>query len=164
MSSWWPVTFERVLSSFVSDLAPVIQKGDSSIQWINLNPLDNAIGFRSTYPMESDLSSAIQLLNSRDQLRNLLKKGLAPLHTKLENMLTTTIKKLQFFLSDKYENLLSQIQQSNDKLTQRKIELSKVISQVNKNIKKNKKKKKNGLKHLFQTIMYAGSSFCLEGR
>ena len=54
-------------------------------------------------------------------------------------MLTTlndNKKKLQFFLSDKYENLLSQIQQSNEKLKQRKIKLNKVISQVNTNIKK----------------------------
>ena len=42
----------------------------------------------------------------------------------------------QFFLSDKYENLLSQIQQSNQKVTQRKIELSMIISEVNTNTKK----------------------------
>lgn len=41
-----------------------------------------------------------------------------------------------FFFPDKYENFLSQIQQSNEKVTQLKIELSKIISQVNTNIKK----------------------------
>ena len=29
---------------------------DSVNHWINLHPLDNAIGFRNTYPLNSDLS------------------------------------------------------------------------------------------------------------
>ena len=36
---------------------PVVQKADSTIQRINLYPLDNAIGFPNTYPLESNLSS-----------------------------------------------------------------------------------------------------------
>ena len=49
-------------------------------------------------------------------------------------------KKTSFFLSDEYQNLLSQIQESNEKLTQRKIALSKIISEVNTNIKKSEEK------------------------
>ena len=36
--------------------APVVQKVDSTIHWINHYPLDSAIGFRTTYPLDSDLS------------------------------------------------------------------------------------------------------------
>jgi len=36
--------------------APVVQKVDSAIHWINLYPADNAIGFPITYPLDSDLS------------------------------------------------------------------------------------------------------------
>ena len=36
--------------------APVVQKVDSAIQWINFYPVDNAIGFPNTYPQDSDLS------------------------------------------------------------------------------------------------------------
>ena len=35
---------------------PVVQKLDSAIHRINLYPVDNAIGFRNTYPLDSDLS------------------------------------------------------------------------------------------------------------
>ena len=38
-------------------LAPVVQRVDSPIQWINHYPLDNAINFDSTYPLDNDLSS-----------------------------------------------------------------------------------------------------------
>ena len=34
--------------------ALVVQKVDSTIQRINLYPLDSAIGFPKTYPMDSD--------------------------------------------------------------------------------------------------------------
>ena len=37
-------------------LDPVDQKVDNPIQWINLNAVDNAIGFLNTYPLDSDLS------------------------------------------------------------------------------------------------------------
>ena len=37
-------------------LAPVVQKVDSAIHWINHYPVDNAIGFRNTHPLDSDLS------------------------------------------------------------------------------------------------------------
>ena len=36
--------------------APVVQKVESAIRWINLNPMDKAIIFPSTYPLDSDLS------------------------------------------------------------------------------------------------------------
>ena len=36
--------------------APVVQKVDNAIHRINHNPLDIAIGFAITYPMDSDLS------------------------------------------------------------------------------------------------------------
>ena len=37
-------------------LAPVVQKVDSTIHWINHYPVDNAISSRNTYPLDSDLS------------------------------------------------------------------------------------------------------------
>ena len=37
------------------DHALVVQKLDSPVHWINQYSVDNAIGFRSTYPLESDL-------------------------------------------------------------------------------------------------------------
>ena len=36
--------------------APVVEKVDSAIPWINLYPVDMAIGFPKTYPLDSDLS------------------------------------------------------------------------------------------------------------
>ena len=41
-----------------SCMAPVVQKADSANQWINLYPVDSAIGFPNTYPntLDSDLS------------------------------------------------------------------------------------------------------------
>ena len=36
--------------------APVIQKVDNAIQWINLYPVDNPNDFPNTYPLDSDLS------------------------------------------------------------------------------------------------------------
>ena len=40
----------------VKFLAPVVQKVDSAIQRINIYPLDSAIGFPDTYPLDRDLS------------------------------------------------------------------------------------------------------------
>ena len=40
---------------------PVVGKVDSAIHWINHYTVDNTIGFRSTFPLDS----AIQLLNNR---------------------------------------------------------------------------------------------------
>jgi len=37
--------------------APVVQTLDSAIHQINLYPVDNAIGFPNTYPLDSDLSA-----------------------------------------------------------------------------------------------------------
>ena len=36
--------------------APVVQKVDSAIHRINLYPVDSAIGFPDTYPLDIDLS------------------------------------------------------------------------------------------------------------
>ena len=41
----------------INILAPVVQRVDSAIRWINHYPLDTAINFDSTYPLDSDLSS-----------------------------------------------------------------------------------------------------------
>ena len=35
--------------------APVVEKMDSAIPWINLYPLDSTIGFPKTYQLDSDL-------------------------------------------------------------------------------------------------------------
>ena len=37
-------------------LVSVVQKVDGAIHWINLYPLNSAIGFPSTYRLDSDLS------------------------------------------------------------------------------------------------------------
>ena len=37
-------------------MAPVVQKVDNAIHGINLCPVDSAIGFPNTYPLDSDLS------------------------------------------------------------------------------------------------------------
>ena len=36
--------------------APVVRKVDSIIHWISYYQLDSAIGYRNTYPLDSDLS------------------------------------------------------------------------------------------------------------
>ena len=41
----------------LSPKAPVVQKVDSAIHWINYYPVDNATGFCSMYPLESNLTS-----------------------------------------------------------------------------------------------------------
>ena len=41
---------------FSADQAPVVQKVGSAIPRINLYPVDSAIGFPKTYPLDSDLS------------------------------------------------------------------------------------------------------------
>ena len=38
-------------------LAPIVQKVNTAIDWINHYPLDNSIGFASVYPLDSDLSA-----------------------------------------------------------------------------------------------------------
>ena len=37
-------------------LAPIFQKVNNALHWINLYPVVNAIGFPNTYPMDSDFS------------------------------------------------------------------------------------------------------------
>ena len=39
------------------DQAPAVEKADNFVHWINLYPVDNAIGFPDTYSLDSDLSS-----------------------------------------------------------------------------------------------------------
>jgi len=46
----------KVSITFISQ-APVDQKVNSDIRWINLYPADSANGFPNTYPLNSDLSS-----------------------------------------------------------------------------------------------------------
>ena len=36
--------------------APVVRRSDNAIHWINLYPVDNALRFAITYPLDSDLS------------------------------------------------------------------------------------------------------------
>ena len=47
---------EERLNSCSKRLAPVVQKEDSAIHCINHYAVDNAIGLRTTYPLDSDLS------------------------------------------------------------------------------------------------------------
>ena len=46
--------------NLATGLAPVVQKMDSAIPWINIYPVDNPIGFINTYPVDS----AIHLSNN----------------------------------------------------------------------------------------------------
>ena len=50
-------------------MAPVVQRVDSAIHWINVYPLDNAIDFPNARLLDIDypLDSAIQRLNNRGQ-------------------------------------------------------------------------------------------------
>ena len=60
------------------------------------------------------------------QVKDLLKKELEPLHSKLETMSTESSElrtSVQLF-SDKYDDLLKQIKQSNEKLHQQRTDLS----------------------------------------
>ena len=45
-----------LVSTSREDLAPVVQTLDSAIHRIKMYPVDNAIGFPNTYPVDSDLS------------------------------------------------------------------------------------------------------------
>ena len=42
--------------NFPAGQVPVVRKVDSVFHWINLYPLDSAIGFPNTYPLDGDLS------------------------------------------------------------------------------------------------------------
>ena len=44
------------LGIILKGMAPVVQKVDNAIHWINHYPLNSAIGFPNTYPWDSDLS------------------------------------------------------------------------------------------------------------
>ena len=47
----------RVRGVSIRVQAPVVRKVDSASHWINYYPPDSAIGFRNTYPLDSDLST-----------------------------------------------------------------------------------------------------------
>ena len=44
--------------------ALVIQKVDNPIHWINLNPVDNAVGIQYTYPLDNDLPGLLRYKTS----------------------------------------------------------------------------------------------------
>ena len=44
--------------------ALVIQKVDNAIHWINLNPVDNAVGVNNTYLLDSDLSGLLRCIKN----------------------------------------------------------------------------------------------------
>jgi len=48
--------WQKNIESIATPLAPVVQKVDNAIHRINYYPLDIAIGFAITYPVDSDLS------------------------------------------------------------------------------------------------------------
>ena len=48
-------------------LVSVVQKVDSAIHWINLYPLNSAIGFPSTYRLDGDLSGGKRYPASEQQ-------------------------------------------------------------------------------------------------
>ena len=45
-----------VTGYFINKPAPVDQKVDSAIHWINLYPVDKVIGFSNKYPLDGDFS------------------------------------------------------------------------------------------------------------
>ena len=47
---------EQLSNKSIMLLAPVVQKVDIAIRWINLYPVDKVIGSPNTYPLASDLS------------------------------------------------------------------------------------------------------------
>ena len=49
--------YYRVKLLFTEAQVPVARKMDNAIHRIKLYPVDNAIGFPNTYPLDSDLSS-----------------------------------------------------------------------------------------------------------
>ena len=57
------VNYEEIFSAESLHQAPVVQKVDNAIHWINLYPLKNAIGFRNTYSLDP-VDSVIHLLNN----------------------------------------------------------------------------------------------------
>ena len=63
---------EYWLSMLMVDQTPFVQKVDSPIHWINHHPVDSAISFCDTYPLDSDLpvDSTIQLWNNRGRTMN----------------------------------------------------------------------------------------------
>ena len=54
--AWVAVLLSAGLNPLKS-LAAVVRKVDSTIHWINDLPKVSAIGFRNTYPLDSDFSS-----------------------------------------------------------------------------------------------------------
>ena len=50
------MTRTNISTKSIMLLAPVVQKVDIAVRWINLYPVDNVIGSPNTYPLDSDLS------------------------------------------------------------------------------------------------------------
>ena len=50
-----PVKIPELSFFPVADQAPVVQQVVSAIHWINLHPLDSALGFPNAYSWDSDL-------------------------------------------------------------------------------------------------------------
>ena len=44
--------------------ALVIQKVDNPIHWLNLNPVNSAVGIHNTYPLETDLFGLLRYKTS----------------------------------------------------------------------------------------------------
>ena len=68
------------------DISRYLPGSSCAIHWINHYPVDNAIGLRITYPLDSDISggytcSSIQLLNNRGQIESLF-SGYSKLSTR----------------------------------------------------------------------------------
>ena len=101
------------------------------------------------------------------QVKDLLKKELEPLLSKLETMSTdfSELRTSVQLFSDKYDDLLKQIKQSNEKLHQQRTDLSKTSSEVN-NIKKDlmsmKEQIANGCYEIEELGQYPSRRDCLE--
>ena len=56
-----------LLLGYISDARSCSKLVDNAIQWINLHPIGNAIGFLNTYPLKViyPLESVIERLNNR---------------------------------------------------------------------------------------------------
>ena len=47
----------HIYEKLTNDQAPIVQRLDNAIHWINHYPMDSAACFVNTYPLDSDLSS-----------------------------------------------------------------------------------------------------------
>ena len=100
------------------------------------------------------------------QVKDLLKKELELLHSKLETMSTkfSELRTSVQLFPDKYDDLLKQIKQSNEKLCQQRTDLGKTNSEVN-NIKKDLTSMKERIANACYEIEELGQYFrrdCLQ--